>query len=93
MKTVNDIIKQNEHIKGQISVRYSTEHDLVIIDATKDALLFLARVFEAQANNFGNMPVIPVNCTSGITKSSGFLTDDSVKQLQIHNWGHGATRE
>ena len=89
MKTVHELIKENKHLAGQISIRYAKEIDTVSVDATKDGLLFLAKLFEAQANNLGNMAVAPVRCTSIVTKSEGIFADDSVKQLQIHNMRHG----
>ena len=89
MKTVDDLINENKHLAGEISIRYAEEIDTVSIDATKDGLLFLAKIFEAQASNLENMNVAPVRCTSIITRSEGMFANDSVKQLQIHNMRHG----
>jgi len=84
MKTVHDIITENKNLAGQIRLTYSREIDTVSIEATRDGLLALAKIFEAQASDFGNMDVFPTHCLSIISKSHGLLTDDSVKQLQIH---------
>lgn len=84
MKTVNDIITESKHLAGHIRITHSREIDTVSIEATRDGLLALAKIFEAQASDLGNMDVMPSHCLSIISKSDGLFTDDSVKQLQIH---------
>lgn len=85
MKTVNDIISESKNLAGHIRITYSREIDTVSIEATRDGLLALAQLFEAQASDLGtvNCSCTPSSCTSIIPKSRGLFTDDSVKQLQI----------
>jgi hypothetical protein len=84
MKTVHDIITENKNLAGHVHLAYTPEIDTVTIEATREGLLVLAKIFEAQANDLGNMDVMPSHCLSVISKTHGLFAEGSIKQLQIH---------
>jgi hypothetical protein len=75
MKSVTELMNENQHLKGHVCIRHDAARDMIVIEATKGGLLFLADVLTAQAHRLGNIEdMTPTRCLSVIRRASGLLS-------------------